>query len=79
VWTIPPNLPSNQYEQVQLVLATPHGSFAWYTSGHCAAGTCRYTVSVAEPPGRYEVRADFLWDGNDEFQGYDTAWVTVSG
>jgi hypothetical protein len=78
-WTIPSDLPSDQYEQVEIVLHTPNGDVGHYTSPHCAAGTCTYSVSVTEPAGQYWAQADFLWDGVNEYQGGFSPQVTVTG
>jgi len=76
--TVPSNLPSDEQEQVELVLATPSGDVGRYLSGDCSPGTCSWTLTVNEPAGKYEVRADFVIGGTDQFQGDDTAYVTAS-
>jgi serine/threonine protein kinase, bacterial len=76
--TVPSNLPADEQEQVELVLATPSGDVGRYLSGDCSPGTCSWTITVTEPAGKYEVRADFVIGGSDQFQGDDTAYVTVS-
>jgi hypothetical protein len=75
---VPSNLPADEQEQVELVLATPSGDVGRYVSGDCSPGTCSWTITVNEPAGKYEVRADFVIGGSDQFQGDDTAYVTVS-
>lgn len=76
--TVPSNLPADEQEQVELVLATPSGDVGRYLSGDCSPGTCSWTTTVTEPAGKYEVRADFVIGGSDQFQGDDTAYVTIS-
>ena len=76
--TVPSNLPADEQEQVELVLATPSGDVGRYLSGDCSPGTCSWTITVTEPAGKYEVRADFVIGGSDQFQGDDTAYVTAS-
>jgi serine/threonine-protein kinase len=76
--TVPSDLPADEQEQVELVLATPSGDVGRYLSGDCSPGTCSWTITVTEPAGKYEVRADFVIGGSDQFQGDDTAYVTVS-
>ena len=75
-WTIPSDLPSGQYEQVEVVLHSPSGDVGRYTSPHCAAGTCEYSVSVTEPAGKYWAQTDYLWGGINEYQGGFTPKVT---
>lgn len=75
--TVPSDLPADEQEQVELVLATPSGDVGRYLSGDCSPGTCSWTTTVTEPAGKYEVRADLVIGGSDQFQGDDTAYVTV--
>jgi serine/threonine protein kinase, bacterial len=77
-WPVP-DLPSSQYEQVEVVLNTPSGDVGRYTSAHCAAGTCEYAVTLTEPAGSYRAQADYLWDGINEFQGPYTPYAEVTG
>jgi serine/threonine-protein kinase len=75
LWTVP--AVSLGTYQVRLVLTSSSGSTTDYTSPDCTAGTCTYSVTVAEPAGSYQVRADYLFDGVNNMSGYNSPSETV--